>query len=82
MDLFKVSLMLCEKVFRSKEGKTVILRVYFNGKIEKVEITGDFFTDEKDLEVLENYLKDLKIPKVEIIGFDPDEILEKIKDCL
>ncbi|EWG07968.1 MAG: hypothetical protein ASUL_02954 [Candidatus Aramenus sulfurataquae] len=75
--------MICEKIFRSRQGKTVVLRVYSEeGRIEKVEVTGDFFADENDIEYLERSLKELKPAKVEVIGVDVDELLEKVKECI
>ncbi|MCI2413647.1 MAG: hypothetical protein MPF33_00110 [Candidatus Aramenus sp.] len=74
--------MICEKTFRSRQGKTVVLRVYLEGsRIERVEVTGDFFADENDVEYLERSLKELKPAKVEVIGVDVDELLEKVKEC-
>ncbi|MBW9141184.1 MAG: hypothetical protein K1T65_05755 [Candidatus Aramenus sp.] len=75
--------MICEKIFRSRQGKTVVLRVYSEeGRIEKVEVTGDFFADENDIEYLERSLKELKPAKVEVIGIEVDELLEKVKECI
>ncbi len=75
--------MICEKVFRSKQGKTVVLRVYAEGgAIERVEVTGDFFASEEDVEYLERALKELKAVKVTILGVDAEELLEKVKECL
>ncbi|MEW9492605.1 MAG: lipoate protein ligase C-terminal domain-containing protein [Candidatus Aramenus sulfurataquae] len=75
--------MICEKIFRSRQGKTVVLRVYSEeGRIEKIEVTGDFFADENDIEYLERSLKELKPAKVEVIGIEVDELLEKVKECI
>ncbi|ARM74626.1 hypothetical protein [Acidianus manzaensis] len=70
--------MICEKIGRSKAGKTYILRVYENGK---VELTGDFFTSEEELKEVEEKLKRGEKPENVILGLDMDEILEKYQEC-
>jgi hypothetical protein len=79
VDLFKV--MRCEYSFRSKQGKTVILRVFEDGR---VEITGDFFTTEEDLRRIEEALS--KREKLDaqpfILGVDIDELYEALNQCL
>lgn len=72
--------MICEKVGRSKAGKTYILRVLEDGK---VEITGDFFTNEEDLRRIEESLKQGKRPEdVYILGVDVNELYEKYRECV
>lgn len=71
--------MICEKTFRSRAGKTVILRVYVDGRIE---ITGDFFTDEDELEKIEEKLSKGEKPDGIIIGVDLDELYEKYMECV
>ncbi|BFI74231.1 hypothetical protein Stok01_01336 [Sulfurisphaera tokodaii] len=75
MDLFE---MICEKVFRSRAGKTVILRVYDNN----VEVTGDFFTTDDDLRLIEDSLSKGKRPNAFILGVDIDELYEKFLECV
>ncbi|QIW24112.1 hypothetical protein EWF20_08130 [Sulfolobus sp. S-194] len=70
--------MICEKVFRSRAGKTVILRVYDN----KVEITGDFFTTDDDLRLIEDSLNRGERPNAFILGVDIDELYEKFLECV
>lgn len=70
--------MLCETSFRSKQGKTVILRVYDN----KVEVTGDFFTSEDDLEKLEKCLaKGDRNCDVYILGVNINELFDAVEEC-
>ncbi|WP_252896671.1 hypothetical protein [Metallosphaera hakonensis] len=73
--------MICEKVFRSRKGKTVILRVFMDQGL-KVEVTGDFFGSEDDLEILENDLSNVRPSNVKMLGVDGDELLERVKECL
>ncbi|HII73212.1 MULTISPECIES: hypothetical protein [Sulfurisphaera] len=70
--------MICEKVFRSRAGKTVILRVYDNN----VEVTGDFFTTDDDLRLIEDSLSKGKRPNAFILGVDIDELYEKFLECV
>ncbi|QKQ99180.1 hypothetical protein GWK48_01125 [Metallosphaera tengchongensis] len=72
---------ICEKVFRSKAGKTVIVRVFFTPGV-KVEVTGDFFGSEEDLEDLERDLAQLRLSEVKILGLDNQEVLQKVKECI
>ncbi|AKV74503.1 MULTISPECIES: hypothetical protein [Metallosphaera] len=69
--------MICEKIFRSRAGKTIVLRVTEG----RVEITGDFFGSEEDLEKLERDLSNLRSSDARILGVDNDELLEKVKEC-
>ena len=69
--------MICQ--FRSKAGKTVIIHIYE----DHVEVTGDFFTTEEDLEKIERSLKEGKKPEnVYILGVDLDEFYEKFLECV
>ena len=69
--------MTCE--FRSKAGKTVVIHVYE----DHVEVTGDFFTTEEDLEKIEESLKEGKKPEnAFILGVDLDELYEKFLECV
>ena len=69
--------MNCE--FRSKAGKTVIIHIYD----DNVEVTGDFFTTEEDLEKIEKSLKEGKKPEnVFILGVDLNELYEKFLECV
>lgn len=71
--------MICEKSFRSKAGKTVILRVFE----DHVELSGDFFTTEEDLKVIEEKLSKLQKPEnVFILGVDTNELYEKVLECV
>ncbi|AWR96279.1 hypothetical protein DFR86_01120 [Acidianus sulfidivorans JP7] len=71
--------MICEKIGRSRLGKTYILRIYDNGK---VEITGDFFTTEEDLKRIEEDLKNGKKPEnATILGVDLDELFREYQEC-
>ncbi|BCS93994.1 hypothetical protein L3N51_00433 [Metallosphaera sp. J1] len=69
--------MICEKIFRSRAGKTIILRVVEG----RVEVTGDFFGSEEDLEKLERDLSSLRSSSARILGVDNDELLEKVREC-
>ncbi|BFH74247.1 hypothetical protein SJAV_21910 [Sulfurisphaera javensis] len=76
MDIFE---MICEKAFRSRAGKTVILRVYD----DRVEVTGDFFTTDDNLAKIESYLSMLEKPdNVFILGVEVDELYEKVLECV
>ncbi|MEJ2779282.1 hypothetical protein [Stygiolobus sp. RP850M] len=69
---------MCEVSFRSRQGKTVIVRVYGN----KVEITGDFFTSEEELEKLEKCLsRGEKSCKAVILGVEINELYRAIEEC-
>ncbi|WP_369609774.1 hypothetical protein [Sulfurisphaera javensis] len=71
--------MICEKAFRSRAGKTVILRVYD----DRVEVTGDFFTTDDNLAKIESYLSMLEKPdNVFILGVEVDELYEKVLECV
>lgn len=74
--------MICERVFRSREGKTVILRVYIQEKIERVEVTGDFFGDEEAVEQVERDLASLRLPSSRLLGVDSQELLREVEECL
>lgn len=72
--------MICEKIGRSKAGKTYILRVLDDGR---VEITGDFFTSEEDLRKIEEALQQGRKPEgVYILGVDVNELYEKYEECV
>lgn len=73
--------MKCEYSFRSKQGKTVILRVFEDGR---VEITGDFFTTEEDLRRIEEALsrREKLNSKPFILGVDIDELYDALDQCL
>jgi len=69
--------MICQ--FRSKAGKTVVIYIYD----DRIEVTGDFFTTEEDLERIERSLKEGKKPEnVYILGVDLDELYEKFLECV
>ena len=69
---------MCEVSFRSRQGKTVIVRVYG----DKVEITGDFFTSEEELEKLEKCLsRGEKNCKAVILGVEINELYRAIEEC-
>jgi hypothetical protein len=69
---------MCEVSFRSRQGKTVIVRVYG----DKVEITGDFFTSEEELEKLEKCLsRGEKNCKAVILGVEISELYSAIEEC-
>ncbi|BCU69098.1 hypothetical protein [Stygiolobus caldivivus] len=70
--------MVCEVSFRSKQGKTVVLRVYS----DKVEVTGDFFTSEEDLEKLEKCLANgNRECNVYILGVEITELFDAVQEC-
>lgn len=69
---------MCEVSFRSRQGKTAIVRVYG----DKVEITGDFFTSEEELEKLEKCLsRGEKSCKAVILGVEISELYRAIEEC-
>lgn len=69
--------MICE--FRSRAGKTVVIRVFE----DRVEVTGDFFTTDEDLEKIEKSLYERKRPtNAFILGVDLDELYEKFLECV
>ncbi|AWS00157.1 hypothetical protein [Metallosphaera hakonensis] len=59
----------------------MILRVFMDQGL-KVEVTGDFFGSEDDLEILENDLSNVRPSNVKMLGVDGDELLERVKECL
>ncbi|EHP68185.1 hypothetical protein MetMK1DRAFT_00026080 [Metallosphaera yellowstonensis MK1] len=74
--------MICERIFRSRAGKTVILRVYIENEIKRVEVTGDFFGEEEEVVEAERDLANLKLPSSRLIGVDPQELLKEVEECL